>query len=78
MPTKSSVAKSAALRPSQDDRLLRERTCAKHLDISHRTLEGWRKKGIVPYLRITPKSIRYRLADVLQALQDNYGKEVNK
>ena len=48
------------------------------LDISHRTLEGWRKKGIVPYLRITSKSIRYRLADVLQALQDNYGKEVNK
>ena len=77
MTSKSLVAKSAALCSSQDD-LLRERACAKHLDISHRTLEEWRKRGIVPYLRITSRSIRYRLADVLQSLRDNYGQEVKK
>jgi len=71
------VAKIAALSSSQDD-LLRECVCAKHLDISHRTLEEWRKRGIVPYLRITSRSIRYRLGDVLQALRDNYGQEVKK
>jgi hypothetical protein len=70
------IAKLAALCSSQDD-LLRERACAKHLDISHRTLEEWRKKGIVPYLQITSRSIRYRLPDVLQALRDNYGVEVH-
>ena len=71
------VAKLAALSSSQDD-LLRERACAKHLDISHRTLEEWRRKGLVPYLRITSRSIRYRLAEVLQSLRDNYGQEVKK
>ena len=71
------VAKLASVYSSQDD-LVRERTCAKHLDISHRTLEEWRRKGIVPYLRITSRSIRYRLADVLQSLRDNYGQEVKK
>jgi hypothetical protein len=69
------VAKLAALYSSRDD-LLRERACAKHLNISHHTLEEWRRKGTVPYLQITSRSIRYRLADVLQALQDNYGVEV--
>ena len=75
MPSKASVAKSATLSSSQDD-LVRERVCAKHLDISHRTLEEWRKKGLVPYLQITQRSIRYRLADVLAALQHNYGVKV--
>jgi hypothetical protein len=93
MASKSSTAKTAVLRSSSDviedrvallttassfDDLIRERACAKHLSISHRTLEGWRKKGLVPYLRITSKSIRYRLADVLQALRENYGQEVKK
>jgi predicted site-specific integrase-resolvase len=76
-PSKSSAAKSAAFRRSEE-RHLRERACAQHLDISHRTLEDWRKKGLVPYLRITSRSIRYRLGDVLQALRDNYGQEVKK
>jgi hypothetical protein len=94
MPTKSSVTKSVTLRSaneviknrvallaakaSSSEDLIRERACAKHLDVSHRTLEGWRKKGLVPYLRITSRSIRYRLADVLRALRDNYGQEVKK
>jgi predicted site-specific integrase-resolvase len=77
MPSKSSIAKSAAFRRSQDH-LLRERALAKHLDISHRTLEEWRRRGKVPYLRITSRSIRYRLGDVLEALRDNYGQEVKK
>ena len=83
MPTKSCATKPVALRSrgatlSDSEDLLRERACAKHLDISHRTLEAWRKQGLVPYLRITSKSIRYRLADVLQALQENFGQEVRK
>jgi predicted site-specific integrase-resolvase len=77
MSTKTLAAKAAVFQRSQD-RLLRERALAKHLDISHWTMEEWRRKGIVPYLRITSKSIRYRLADVLQALQDNFGQDVNK
>jgi predicted site-specific integrase-resolvase len=77
MTTKVSAAKSAAFQGPQD-RLLRERALAKHLDISHRTLEEWRRKGLVPYLRITSRSIRYRLVDVLQSLRDNYGQEVKK
>jgi predicted site-specific integrase-resolvase len=77
MLSKSSAAKSAAISLAYDD-LIRERACAKHLNISHRTLELWRRKGIVPYLRITPKSIRYCLPDILEALRNNYGQEVKK
>jgi hypothetical protein len=75
--SKEAIKDRAALltTAASSDNLIRERACAKHLSISHRTLELWRKKGLVPYLRITSKSIRYRLVDVLQALQDNFGRQ---
>lgn len=41
------------------------------LNISKRTLQHYRDKGIIPYTQIAGK-ILYRLSDIDQLLQENY------
>ena len=50
------------------DGLLTKRTLAPRLDISIRTLDTWMKKGLVPYIKVGGKTVRFRLEDVLQKL----------
>ena len=47
--------------------LLTKRGLAPRLEISPRTLDAWMKRGFVPYIKIG-KSVRFRLADVLEKL----------
>ena len=49
------------------DGLLTKRGLAPRLEISTRTLDDWMKRGWVPYIKIG-KSVRFRLADVLEKL----------
>jgi hypothetical protein len=49
--------------------LLDTRELALALNESPFTIRTWRKKRIVPYLRIGHRSIRYRLPAVLAALE---------
>jgi excisionase family DNA binding protein len=48
--------------------LLRKRELAEKLAISKRTLEVWMAKGRIPFLKVG-RSVRFRLADVLEKLQ---------
>ena len=48
--------------------LLRKRELARQLGISKRTLDVWMAQGRVPFLKIG-RSVRFRLADVLEKLQ---------
>jgi hypothetical protein len=41
---------------------------AKVLDVSPRTVEGWRLRKKIPYIVISPHCVRYRLSDVLASL----------
>ena len=52
------------------DGLLTKRGLAPKLQISPRTLSYWMKRGWVPYIKIG-KSVRFRLADVLQKLNEH-------
>lgn len=47
--------------------LLRKRELAERLAISKRTLDVWCAQGRVPFLKIG-RSVRFRLPDVLEAL----------
>jgi len=53
------------------DGLLTKRGLAPKLQISTRTLDDWMRKGRIPFLKVG-KSVRFRLADVLQKLSEQY------
>ena len=42
---------------------------AAYLRVSPYTVRDWARKGIVPEVRMSPKIRRFRLADVLRALE---------
>jgi hypothetical protein len=41
---------------------------AKVIDVSPRTIEGWRRSKRIPFIAISPHCIRYRLTDVIESL----------
>ena len=48
------------------DRLINEKTAAKFLGVTQRTLQNWRLKGGGPkYIRISARCIRYRKRDLI-------------
>jgi excisionase family DNA binding protein len=49
------------------DALLTKRELAPKLKISRRTLDGWMRKGRVPFMKLG-KSVRFRWPDVLERL----------
>jgi predicted DNA-binding transcriptional regulator AlpA len=51
-----------------NDGLLTKRTLAPKLQISTRTLDSWMKKGLVPFIKVGGKTVRFRLGDVLEKL----------
>ena len=53
------------------DGLLNKRGLAPKLQISTRTLDDWMRKGRIPFLKVG-KSVRFRLADVLQKLNEQF------
>lgn len=52
------------------DGLLSKRGLAPRLQISVRTLDAWMKRGLVPFIKIGGKTVRFRLADVIQKLSE--------
>ena len=65
-PTKPEQAKPLAettLRP-----LVRSQVIAAHLDVHHRTVEGWAARGIVPSVKIGG-IVRFNMEAVLGAIQ---------
>ena len=57
----------AAATDRASDGLLRKPELAKKLAISKRTLDVWMRAGRIPFLKVG-KSVRFRLADVLEKL----------
>jgi predicted site-specific integrase-resolvase len=49
--------------------LLTEAELARKLGEVERTIRNWRYKGLIPYLKLGHKTIRYRLDAVLAALE---------
>jgi hypothetical protein len=51
-----------------DEKLIREKKCADALSVSVRTLRYWRRRRIIPYLKVGAL-VMYDLDEVLQALK---------
>ena len=52
--------------------LVTKSACAKALSVSERTLDYWRRAGVVPALEIGPRFVRFDLAEVRAALDRRY------
>ena len=50
------------------EKLLREKECSDRLSVSVRTLRYWRRRKIIPFLKVGAL-VLYDLSDVLEALQ---------
>ena len=64
-PTKKEL--NGATVENADDALLTKSELAPKLKISRRTLDGWMRKGRVPFMKLG-KSVRFRWPDVLEKL----------
>lgn len=50
--------------------LLRATQLAERLGVKPRTVNAWRRAGIIPATRLSPKVIRYELEKVVNALEE--------
>lgn len=46
------------------------------LKVAERTVNHWRREGIIPFSQFGPKTIRYSLPDVLDALKAHQARKV--
>jgi predicted site-specific integrase-resolvase len=67
MPIKS----SAPLKVPSNDQFVKKSVAATFLGITPRTLETWRNKGLIPYIRIANRVVRYSLPDIAAVLRKN-------
>lgn len=51
------------------ERLLKSDEVADALGVSSKTVGIWTREGRIPSIRITRRAIRYRMSDVLRALE---------
>ncbi len=49
-----------------------KKEAAKHCNISLRTLQNWMEKGLIPYIRLGPRNIRFKLSAVDLALKRRF------
>jgi predicted DNA-binding transcriptional regulator AlpA len=61
------------MRPTQqsDEYLLREGHAADFLNLSSRTLQAWRNRGVGPRFVKAGRAIRYKRADLLTWIDEN-------
>lgn len=53
--------------------LLTAEEIAAHFRVKPETVRGWARQGIVPSIKLSHKMVRYRLDDVIEALQRRGG-----
>lgn len=59
-----------------DEKLIREKKCADAVSVSVRTLRYWRRRRIIPFLKVGAL-VMYDLDEVLQALKTYKRESIN-
>jgi hypothetical protein len=57
----------------RNEELLTSEQLAKIIKVSGFTVEDWRRKGVIPHFWLGHRTIRYRLSDVIAALEQAAG-----
>lgn len=53
-------------------RLVKKAELAKCLSVCEREIDDWRQKKLIPFIRISPRCIRYDVADVIDDLKRKF------
>lgn len=56
--------------PQQPEIFLTTKDVAKKLQVTTATIERWREDGILPFIKIGKRSIRYKESDINNALKN--------
>ncbi|HMF46807.1 MAG TPA: hypothetical protein VKE29_09050 [Candidatus Udaeobacter sp.] len=62
---------------STDSALLKRHQLARALNASPRSVDNWQRQKKIPYIKISPRCVRFYLPSVLVALRKFEVKEVN-
>ena len=65
------------LSATADLALLKRPQLAKAINVSPRTVDNWQKKKLIPWVRISPRCVRFHLPSVIAALRKMEIKEAN-
>ena len=65
------------LSATADLALLKRPQLAKAINVSPRTVDNWQRRKIIPWVRISPRCVRFHLPSVLAALRKFEVKEVS-
>ena len=65
---------------SQNDQpaLLRQRQLARALNVSHRTIDNWKRRKTIPVIRVSCRCVLFHLPSVLVALRRYELKEIGR
>jgi hypothetical protein len=61
-----------------DPALLKRRQLARALNASTRSVDNWQKEKKIPFIRISPRCVRFHLPSVLSALRKFEVKEAGR
>jgi len=56
-----------------DERFVSTRELAQRLGVSHRTVEGWRYRGLITPIKVGPRLVRYDLDEVIEQMSSEKG-----
>jgi hypothetical protein len=73
-----SEAVSAIELATNDPALLKRRELAREINVSVRTVDNLQRKKIIPVIKLSTRCCRFRLSDVLRALERFEIKEVTR
>jgi hypothetical protein len=60
---------AATVSAADDPALLKRKQLARAVNTSPRTIDNWQRQRKIPFIKISPRCIRYHLGAVLAALQ---------
>ena len=61
-----------AVSPKAIEGWVKKADCAKHLNISVRTLNNWMTKGVIPYIRLGERRVFFKLSEVDEAINRRF------
>ena len=67
-----------SLSPNDQPALLKQKQLARALGVSSRALDNWKRRKLIPAIKISPRCVRFDLAAVLAALRRYEVKEVGR
>ena len=74
----STIPNLVVLSPTDQPALLKQKELADALSVSSRSIDNWKRRKIIPSIKVSARCVRFDLAAVLAALRRFEVKEVGR